>query len=200
MHLDTIIFFNFSESKILHWIKFSVLKTNMKNKNAFQWDAYRPRVDRISQHALRRGGVSALGGICSWGGIWSWGVSAPGGVSAPRGGLFPGGVPGPGGTWSGTPPPPVDRHTPVNILPCPKLRLRAVKILEKSGNFVSPEKWEPCFQLPFCTLHNLLQVNNVQYFSIFTLYTLLLLHYISRNVETYLKHNLFVSSDLILLL
>ena len=24
-------------------------------------------------------------------------------------------------------PPPVDRHTPVNILPCPKLRLRAVK-------------------------------------------------------------------------
>ena len=25
--------------------------------------------------------------------------------------------------------PPVDRHTPVNILPCPKLRLRAVKIM-----------------------------------------------------------------------
>ena len=24
--------------------------------------------------------------------------------------------------------PPVDRHTPVNILPCPKLRLRAVNI------------------------------------------------------------------------
>ena len=30
-------------------------------------------------------------------------------------------------------PPPVDRHTPVNILPCPKLRLRAVKRL---GEFV----------------------------------------------------------------
>ena len=29
----------------------------------------------------------------------------------------------------GTPAPAVDRHIPVNILPCPKLRLRAVKIL-----------------------------------------------------------------------
>ena len=35
----------------------------------------------------------------------------------------------PPGTPPGTrQPPPVDRHTPVNILPCPKLRLRAVKI------------------------------------------------------------------------
>ena len=30
--------------------------------------------------------------------------------------------------WDSTPPPPVDRHTPVNLLSCPKLRLRAVKI------------------------------------------------------------------------
>ena len=29
-------------------------------------------------------------------------------------------------------PPPMDRHTPVNILPCPKLRLRAVISAEKS--------------------------------------------------------------------
>ena len=37
------------------------------------------------------------------------------------------------GSPPGSPPgsrhPPVDRHTPVNILPCPKLRLWAVKIL-----------------------------------------------------------------------
>ena len=30
--------------------------------------------------------------------------------------------------WDTHPPPLVDRHTPVNLLPCPKLRLRAVKI------------------------------------------------------------------------
>ena len=33
----------------------------------------------------------------------------------------------PPGTMLPHPHPPVDRHTPVNILPCPKLRLRAVK-------------------------------------------------------------------------
>ena len=89
-------------------------------------------------------GVSAPGGVCSWGdlllgrcllwggvcsGGFAWG-SAHRGVSAPRGVCSKGGllrgvylVPR-GCTWSGTPP--VDRHTPVNILPCPKLRLRAV--------------------------------------------------------------------------
>ena len=38
-----------------------------------------------------------------------------------------------------TPPPPVDRHTPVNILPCPKLRLPVVtsKICIKNGFFPS---------------------------------------------------------------
>ena len=74
------------------------------NKIAFQYDAYRPRVDRISQHALCRGGcllrgvsafggclllgaVSALGGVCSWGRCLLPGgmVAAPRGVSAPRG-------------------------------------------------------------------------------------------------------------------
>ena len=33
----------------------------------------------------------------------------------------------------GTRHPPVDKHTPVNILPCPKLRLRSVIMMEK-GN------------------------------------------------------------------
>ena len=73
-----------------------------------------------------------------WGGCtWSRGGGVPGqgGVPGP-GGCVPGWggylVPGVvylvrGGTWSQVLPP-VDRHTPVNILPCPKLRLRAVKI------------------------------------------------------------------------
>ena len=45
------------------------------NKIAFQWDAYRPLIDRISQHALpggsallEGGGVSLPGGICLAGG------------------------------------------------------------------------------------------------------------------------------------
>ena len=117
------------------------------------------------------GGVPGLGGGCLLlegvpgpGGVGVYLVL--GGVPGPRGMcLVPGGVPGLGGcTWSGgcnwsqgvylvpggvcyfggvylvrySPP---DRHTPVNILPCPKLRLRAVttvteikckRILEKS--------------------------------------------------------------------
>ena len=87
---------------------------------------------------LGPGAVYLVPGGCTW----FWGVSAPGGVPGPGEGvpgpggctwsrgvyLVPGGVPGPGGcTWSGTPPT-VDRHTPVNLLPCPKLRLRAVKM------------------------------------------------------------------------
>ena len=81
------------------------------------------------------GGTSApggllLGGVCFWGGVCSGGgmVSAPRGVSALEGGgvcsrgvyLVLGGVPG-------QVLPPVGRHTPVNILPCPKLRLGLVK-------------------------------------------------------------------------
>ena len=39
------------------------------NKIAYQWDTYRPRVNRISQRALRRGCL-LLGGVCSgWCGI-----------------------------------------------------------------------------------------------------------------------------------
>ena len=59
------------------------------NKIAFQQDAYRPRVDRISQHALCRGGAWSWGG-CAWSqggawsreeGAWSWGcVHGLGGV------------------------------------------------------------------------------------------------------------------------
>ena len=87
-----------------------------------------------------------LGGVCSWGGVPGLGRGSapggmylvPGGVPGPRGRLLLGGVPGlegvfaPGGCLllRGVPGqvlPPVDRHTPVNILPCPKLRLRAVE-------------------------------------------------------------------------
>ena len=50
------------------------------------------------------------------GGVWSRGVSGRGCVPCPGGGV-PGQVH-----------PPVDRQTPVNLLPCPKLRLRAVKM------------------------------------------------------------------------
>ena len=96
-----------------------------------------------------------LVGGCTWSqGVYLvWGVYlVPGGCTWSKGGvpgrevyLVWGGIPGPGrctwsqgvylvrgvyllpgGTWSGTPPPLVDGHTPVNILPCPKLRLRAV--------------------------------------------------------------------------
>ena len=52
----------------------------MEDRIAFQWDAYCPLVDCISQHALLRGG----GGVCSQGMV----------------GLLPGGVPGPGGVVS----------------------------------------------------------------------------------------------------
>ena len=61
------------------------------------------------------GGVSAPRGVSALGGCtWSRGVSALGGCTWSRRGV-------PGQVLS-----PVDRHTPVNILPCPKLRLRAV--------------------------------------------------------------------------
>ena len=68
------------------------------------------------------GGVPGLGGVPGpsevylvWGG-----VPGPGGCAWSQGG-----VPGPGGV-PGQVLPPVDRHTPVKLLPCPKLRLRAV--------------------------------------------------------------------------
>ena len=77
VHLDNIIFFDFSESKILHWIKFSVKKTTLKNTG-------------------------------------------------------------------------------------------------KVGEFCQSGKVGTVFPVTVCTLRNLLQVNNVQYFIIFTLITLLL--------------------------
>ena len=64
------------------------------NKNAFQWDAYRPLVARISRHD--RPLVARI----------SRHVLVLGGVPAQV--------------------PPMDRHMPVNILPCPKLLLWAV--------------------------------------------------------------------------
>ena len=91
------------------------------------------------------GRVSALGGVCSqqvsapgvsWGhlplGGWGLGVSASGGVCSQGGCLLLGGVCCRGGVHlvpGGVPGealPPGDRHTPVNILSSPKLRLRAV--------------------------------------------------------------------------
>ena len=68
------------------------------------------------------GGVPSLGGTWSWGVYLVWGYLVLGGVLGP-------GVPGlGGGTCPDTPPcEQNDRQTGVKILPCPKLRLRAVK-------------------------------------------------------------------------
>ena len=89
----------------------------------------------------RRGLV--LGGSGA-GGVWCWGGLVPGG-SGPRGGLVPGGlVPGrvyPSMHWGR--PPPVDRHTPVKILPWP--------------NFVAAGNNAPfvaCRKVPITSIHN----------------------------------------------
>ena len=74
------------------------------NKNAFQWDVYRPLVALISQHALLRG-VYLLGCVPGPGGCTCLGgVSGPRGVylvlagcTCPEGCTWSGGVPGPGG-------------------------------------------------------------------------------------------------------
>ena len=85
-------------------------------------------------------GVNVVPGRC----MWSQGVSVPGGGGACSGGCTwsQGGVPSLRGVsalggclllwWGGgvsglVLPPRVDRQTPVNLLPCPKLCLRAVK-------------------------------------------------------------------------
>ena len=80
---------------ILRWL-FREAKIK-STKYALQWDAYRPLVARISQHALRGGsapGGGGVRGVCSRGvsaqcgcllleGMSApWGISAPGGVSA----------------------------------------------------------------------------------------------------------------------
>ena len=83
------------------------------NKNAFQWDAYRPQqlpsaggggvsARGVSARGCLPRGVSVLGG-CLPRGVSAWGVSARGG------GCLPGGV-YPSMHW-GRHPPPVDRMT-----------------------------------------------------------------------------------------
>ena len=83
-----------------------LLLKKLRNKNAFQWDAYCPLVARISQDALLPGGVPAQGGVparkgrCTClggstcpGGIYLLGVPARG-VYLPRGVwgcIYPGG-------------------------------------------------------------------------------------------------------------
>ena len=66
------------------------------NKNAFQYDAYRPLVSRISQHALFPGGtwpqrVYLVQGVY----LVLGGVPGPGGCTWSQG-VYLGGVPGPG--------------------------------------------------------------------------------------------------------
>ena len=71
-------------------------------KIASQKDAYRPRVDRISQHALRRGvsaGGCLLQGGLLWGGVCSRKCLLPGGVCS--GVVCLGGMSAPGGSAPG---------------------------------------------------------------------------------------------------
>ena len=92
-----------------------------------------------------------LGG-CTWsrgGCTWSWEVYLPGGVPA-RGVYLPGGCTWPGGICPGTSPPCGQNswHTLLKILPCPKLRLRAVTKQNALHKFVD------CFSMtraaPWC--------------------------------------------------
>ena len=71
------------------------------HKNAFQWDAYRPLVDRIPACTAHVEGVCP-GGVYLPGGTYPREVYLPGGVPGPGGGgvpaqggvYLPGGVPG----------------------------------------------------------------------------------------------------------
>ena len=107
--------------------------------------------------------ASVRGGGGVWLGVSAQGWCLPGGVCL-GGWVFPGGcLPGrclpkgcgclPG--WAGLPrgvsatPLPVDRHTPVKILPCPKLCLRAVMMLlsrhcEKRWSAFFPSLFDIC--------------------------------------------------------
>ena len=103
----------------------------------------RMRTDR----SLPYGGYLSRGCLCPGVSLSSVGSLYPGGVFVQEGeflsrGLCPGvsvqgvsvqgglcpGTSVSGGSLSGRPPPPVDRQTPMKILPCPKLRLGAVII------------------------------------------------------------------------
>ena len=84
-----------------------------------------PRRVYLVPGACLLGGV-CLGGVSAQGGHVCWG----GGMSAGEGACLPGVyLPrySPPMNWSGTLPH-LDRQIPVNLLLCPKLRLRAVKI------------------------------------------------------------------------
>ena len=81
------------------------------HKNAFQWDAYRPLVDRIPACTVAGGvptwGCTCLGGCtcpgggctCPEGGVSAWRRYLPGGTCL--GVYLPGGVPAKGGTCPG---------------------------------------------------------------------------------------------------
>ena len=73
------------------------------NKNAFQWDAYRPLVDRIPA-------CTVAGGTCPGGEPAQGGCTYPGGCTSLGGVPAQGGVPARGGTCPVTPPP-VNRMT-----------------------------------------------------------------------------------------
>ena len=78
---------------------------------------------------------------------------APPGISTPPQSRH---HPGPGTPLQAPPrQPPVDRHTPVNILPCPKLRLRAVIIY---GRF--PSQYNVALQSRFhCAFNGIITQN-----------------------------------------
>ena len=85
------------------------------DKNAFQWDAYRPLVDRIPA-CTAQGVVSAQRGVSDQG-LFAQEGCLPGGGVCPGGGCLPGrGGVCPGGAVSQHAmgqTPPVDRQTPV---------------------------------------------------------------------------------------
>ena len=74
------------------------------DKNAFQWDAYRPLVDRMLESASRGGGGVCLvrgGWWCLLGGGSAWSVGVCSGGWGVCGVCSWGGLPGPGGVCSG---------------------------------------------------------------------------------------------------
>ena len=114
--------------------------THNFNKYVFQYDAYRPLVARISQHALCRGCLLP-GGVCFWGGMSAsrgcvcfpgvcllpGGCLLPGEVSTSWGCLFPGGCI-PACTEADTPHGQNSWHTLLKILPCPNFVAGGKKI------------------------------------------------------------------------
>ena len=105
---------------------------NRLNKNAFQYDAYRPLVARISQHVLLPGGVPARGvparGCTCPGGCTCQGVYLPEGCTCQWVGYLP--------RYSS--PLWTEWQTGTKILPCPKIHLRAGKIASNDCPFGCP--------------------------------------------------------------